>query len=70
VVLTLEGTERLDTDFEKGAIDIVKRKKTDEGAERYAACWKRPVGDQIEFRFGRAVAVGSDVVTDILNAVS
>lgn len=39
------------------------------GTERLTCSRKLPIVDQIEFGFGRAVAVLSDVVADILNSV-
>jgi hypothetical protein len=34
VVLALEKVKRLDTNFKKGTVDIVKSEKADEGSKR------------------------------------
>jgi hypothetical protein len=63
VVCTFKGTERLDANFEEGTINIVERHKANKGTEGLTGSGKRPIGDQIEFGLGRAIAIRSDVVT-------
>jgi hypothetical protein len=70
VVLAFKGTERLDSNFEEGAVDVVEGKETDERAKGHTIRRKRPVVDKVELGFGRTVAVRGDVMSDILDAVS
>jgi hypothetical protein len=69
MVCTFKGAERLDANFKEGTINIVERHKADKGTEGLTGIGKRPIGDQIESGLGRAIAVRSDVVADILNPV-
>jgi hypothetical protein len=69
MVCTFKGTERLDTNFKEGTINIVERHKADKGTEGWTGSRKRPIGDQIEPALGRTIAVRIDVVADILNPV-
>jgi hypothetical protein len=70
VVLSFQGTKRLDANLKEGAVNIVERQETDKGGKGLAVNRKRPVGDQIKLGVGRTIAVRGDVVTDILNSVS
>jgi hypothetical protein len=49
--------------------DAVESEKTDEGSERGPVQRKAPVMNQIELGLNRAIAVGSDVVADMLDAI-
>jgi hypothetical protein len=69
MILALESTEWLHTDFEEGAINVVEGKQTNEGAEGWSIDRKRPIGDQIKLGFSWAVASGCNVVTNIFDAV-
>ena len=69
MVLTFEGSEGFDANLEKRAIDIVEGEKADERAERLTIGRDWPIGYQIKLGFGWAVAIGGDVMADVLNAV-
>jgi hypothetical protein len=69
MVCTFKGTELLDANFKEGTINIVERHKADNGTEGLTGSGKRPIGDQIEYGHGRAIAVWCDVVADILDPV-
>jgi hypothetical protein len=69
VVLALEKARRLDTNFKKRTLDIVESEKADEGSEQGPVLRKGPVMNQIELGLSRAIAVGSNVVADILDAI-
>ena len=69
VVLAFEGAKWLDSDIEEGAADVVEGEEADERAERCSIHWKGPIGNQIKLRLSGAVAIRSDVVTNVLDAV-
>ena len=46
MMLTFEGTERLDSNLEERTIDIVERHKTNKGTKGLTGSGKRPIGDQ------------------------
>ena len=69
MMLAFEGTKRLDSDFEKGAVNVIEGEEADEGTERRAVRRKRPIGDQIKLGFGGTVAVRSDVMANVFNTV-
>ena len=61
-----EGAEGFDGDFEPGAETVVKVTEADERAEALAVGGELPVLDKIKLGFGGAVAVGGDVVANVL----
>ena len=65
----LRDKRQLDANFKEGTINIVEQHKANKGTEGLTGSGKRPIGDQIEFGLGRAIAIRSDVVADILNPV-
>jgi hypothetical protein len=69
-MLALERSKRLDTHFKERAVNVVEGEKANERAQRLAIDRKGPVVDEVEFGFGRAVAIRGDIMTDILDAVS
>ena len=69
MVLTLEGSERFDTNLEERAINIVEGEKADERSEGLTVGRDGPISYQIKLGFGWAVAIRGDVVADVLNAV-
>jgi hypothetical protein len=70
MMLSLKATEGLDTDFKEGTADIVEGEQTNEGAQGLPVGRKRPVSDQSELGFGETVASGSNVIANMLDAVS
>jgi hypothetical protein len=69
VVLALEGAKRLDTNFKVWAIDVVEGEEADERTQGLAIDGQRPIVHQIELGLGGTVAIGSDIVANIFDAV-
>jgi hypothetical protein len=69
MVLAFNEAQRLDSDFEEGAMDVAEGEETDEGGQRRTSARDRPVVDQIELGLSRAIAIRSNVVANMLNAV-
>jgi hypothetical protein len=70
MMLALKAMEGLDMDFKEGTVDVVESEQTSEGAQGLPVGRKRPVSDQIKLGFGGTVASGSNVMANMLNAVS
>jgi hypothetical protein len=64
-----QGVERLDRDLKPGAEAVVKVAEADEGAQPLTIRWQGPILHQIELRFGGAVSIGSNVMTNVLEMV-
>ncbi len=69
MMLALKATEGLDTDLKEGTVDVVEGEQTDEGAQGLPIDRKGPVSDQIKLGFGGTVAIRSDVMADVFDAV-
>ena len=70
MMLAFEESQRLDTNIEEWAADVVEGEEANEGCQRRAGTGKWPVSDQIKFRLSRTVAIGGDVMANILDAIS
>jgi hypothetical protein len=70
MMLAFEESQRLDTNFEEWAIYVVEGEEANEGCQRRAGTGKWPVSDQIKFRLSGTVAIGGDVMANILDAIS
>jgi hypothetical protein len=69
MVLTLEGTERLDANLEEGTVNIIEGEEADEGAQQGTVDRKGPICNKIKLRFRRTVAVRGDIMADVFYAV-
>jgi hypothetical protein len=71
LMLMLKATEGLHTNFKEGTTaSVVESEQTNERAQGLPSGRKRPVSNQIKIGFGRTVAGGSNVMANMLNAVS
>ena len=61
-----ESAERLDLDFKPRAVSMIKITEADERPKGLTSRRKGPVIDQIELGLGWAVAIGGEVVADVL----
>ena len=68
VILAFESAKWLDSDLKEGAVYIVKGEKTNERAQGSSRGRDGPIVDEIELRFGRAVTIRGDVMTDIFDS--
>ncbi len=69
MMLAFKEAQRLDSNFEERAINVVESEETDEGCQRRTSTGKRPIGNQIKFGLSRAIAIRSDVMANMLYAI-
>jgi hypothetical protein len=69
VMLAFEGAKRLGTDLKERTVDIVESEEADEGAEGHTIRRKWPIVDKVKLGFSGTVAIGSDVMANVLDAV-
>jgi hypothetical protein len=64
-----QGAKRLDGNLKPGAEAMVEVAEADKGAQPLTVRWQGPILHQVELRFGGAVSIDSNVVTNILEPV-
>jgi hypothetical protein len=69
VVLALEGTQRLHADFEERAVYIIEGEQTNERTKGLTVLREGPIRNQIEFGLSGTIAIRSDVMANIFDAV-
>jgi hypothetical protein len=69
VVLALEGTQGLHADFEERAACIIKSEQTNERTKGLTVLREGPIRNQIEIGLSGTIAVRSDIMANILDAV-